>query len=56
MVPRLTKRLLNAMDDAVNAMLAGSEGEGDWPEDLPRKDLDEASTWIAAQIRKRDHK
>ena len=52
--PRLTKRLLNAMSDAVNAMLAGMEGEGDWPEDLPEKDLQDASDWIVAQLRKRE--
>ena len=53
MSPRLTKRLLNAMETAVAAMLAGCEGEGDWPDDLPRKDLDDAEDWILAQIDKR---
>jgi hypothetical protein len=51
---RLTKRLLVAMDAAVGAMLAGMEGEGDWPEDLPRRDLEAAEIWIAAQLAKRE--
>lgn len=50
---RLTKRLLRAMADAVGAMLAGMEGEGDWPEDLPRRDLEDAENWIAAQQARR---
>lgn len=52
--PRLTKRLLTAMDAAIGAMLAGMEGEGDWPEDLPRRDLDDAETWVAQQLAKRE--
>lgn len=51
--PRLTKRLLLAMEAAVSAMLAGMEGEGDWPDDLPRDDLDAADDWIAYQLNKR---
>ncbi len=54
MTPRLTKRLLRAMDEAVGAMLAGMEGQGDWPDDLPRRDLEDAETWLAAQIAKRE--
>lgn len=54
MTPRLTKRLLAAMQAAVLAMLAGGEGEGDWPDDLPRRDLEDAESWIAAQIAKRE--
>lgn len=50
---RLTKRLLKAMEAAVGAMLAGMEGEGDWPDDLPRRDLDDADEWIGEQLRKR---
>ena len=52
--PRLTKRLLRAMEDAVAAMLAGMEGEGDWPEDLPRRDLEDAEDWIDSQLAKRE--
>lgn len=51
--PRLTKRLLVAMEEAVTAMLAGIEGQGDWPEGLPRDDLDDAADWIDAQLAKR---
>lgn len=56
MSKRLTKRLLRAMEDAVAAMLAGMEGEGDWPDDLPRADLEDAEDWINAQQSKRDAK
>lgn len=51
--PRLTKRLLAAMEAAVDAMLAGVPNEGDWPDDLPARDLEDASDWIAAQLAKR---
>lgn len=51
--PRLTKRLLAALDSAICAMLAGMEGEGDWPDDLPRRDLEDAEAWVAAQLNKR---
>lgn len=51
--PRLTKRLLNTMDAALAALGAGMEGEGDWPDDLPRKDVDDAQDWVAAQLLKR---
>lgn len=51
--PRLTKRLLEAMGTAIGAMLAGMEGEGDWPDDLPRRDLEAAEDWVAAQLAKR---
>lgn len=54
MAPRLTKRLLNAMDAALGAMLAGMEGQGDWPDDLPRQDLEDAETWVSAQLAKRE--
>jgi hypothetical protein len=49
----LTKRLLEAMSAAVNAMLAGAEGEGDWPDDLPARDLEDAADWIAVQLARR---
>jgi hypothetical protein len=51
--PRLTRRLLRAMESAVLAMGAGMEGEGDWPADLPRDDLDDAADWISAQLARR---
>lgn len=51
---KLTKRLLEAMDSALGAMLAGIEGEGDWPEDLPRRDLEDAESWVSAQLAKRN--
>lgn len=50
---KLTKRLLLAMETAVDAMLAGPENEGDWPDDLPAKDLEDAGRWISAQLDKR---
>jgi hypothetical protein len=53
MTNRLTKRLLEAMSSAVSAMLAGADNEGDWPEDLPRRDLEDADRWIAQQLTKR---
>jgi len=51
--PRLTKRLLEAMEASLGAMLAGCEGEGDWPDDLPRRDLEDAESWVGAQLAKR---
>lgn len=50
---RLTKRLLEAMDAAVSAMSAGMQGEGDWPEEISAKDMDDAATWIAEELAKR---
>lgn len=50
---RLTVRVLDAMSAAVGAMLAGVEHEGDWPEDLPRRDLEDAKDWVCAQLRNR---
>ena len=52
--PRLTKRLLEAMSAALCAMLAGEENQGDWPEDLPRQDLEDAETWVSNQLSKRE--
>ncbi len=51
---RLTLRKLIAMEAAVSAMLAGMEGEGDWPDDLPKRDLEAAEDWINEQIAKRE--
>jgi len=43
-------KALRAMDGAVTAMLAGCEGEGDWPEGVSMADMEDAATWIADQI------
>ena len=43
-------KALRAMDGAVTAMLAGCEGEGDWPEGVTMDDMEDAATWIADQI------
>lgn len=51
---RLTKRLLEAMSAAVTAMAAGMQGEGDWPEDVAERDLDDAGDWIAEQLGRRE--
>lgn len=51
---RLTKRLLEAMEAAVSAMAAGMQGEGDWPEEVSARDLDDAGVWIAEQLAKRE--
>lgn len=51
--PRLTKRKLEAMIGAVTAMLAGCEGEGDWPEGVTFEDMEAAETWINHQLAKR---
>lgn len=50
---RLTLRRLNAMDNALSAMLAGEDNTGDWDEDVTRADLEAASEWVSAQITKR---
>lgn len=52
--PRLTKRRLEAMQDAVTAMLAG-DGEGD-AEGVDFKDLSAAADWIADQLYRRKAK
>ena len=51
---RLTLRRLRAMEAALNAMLAGAEGEGDWPQDIPAADAEAALNWIWEQIEKRE--
>ena len=50
---RLTLRRLNAMDNALSAMLAGEDNTGDWGETVTRDDLEAASEWVSAQINKR---
>ena len=41
--PILTRRECDAAISAINAMLAGEDGEGDWPEEVTRDDLDGAA-------------
>jgi hypothetical protein len=53
---RLTLRRLKAMDGAINAMLAGMEGEGDWPEGVAAEDMEAAWNWVREQIGKRESK
>lgn len=50
---RLTRRLLEAMSAATGAMGAGMQGEGDWPGDVSRRDMDDAETWIEEQLARR---
>lgn len=51
---RLTLRRLIAMDNALSAMLAGEDGDGDWDPAVTRGDLEGASAWVTAQIIKRE--
>jgi hypothetical protein len=51
--PRLTAPLLRAMLAAVSAMLAGEEGEGDWPPEVTEEQLERAHAWIHSQLDKR---
>ncbi|HEU4804196.1 MAG TPA: hypothetical protein VFS91_00045 [Nitrobacter sp.] len=53
---RLTLRRLYAMSGALTAMLAGEEGEGDWPEFVTAEDMDAALDWVCEQIAKRVRK
>lgn len=50
---RLTLKRLAAMEGALSALLAGMEGEGDWPEDVAMKTVEDAHGWVCEQIRKR---
>lgn len=47
---RLTRRRAEAALAAIQAMLAGEEHEGDWPEDVSRADLEGAEDAIAARL------
>lgn len=51
---RLTKRRLDAMANALGAMLAGEDNQGDWDEDVKREDLEAAEQWVREQLRKRE--
>lgn len=53
---RLTLPLLRAMEAALSAMLAGEEGEGDWPEGMSGDDVEQAHNWVCEQINKRERK
>lgn len=50
---RLTLRRLRAMENAVSAMEAGEQGEGDWDPDISREDMEAALEWVVQQISKR---
>lgn len=54
--PRLTQRRARAAFVAVNAMLAGEDHAGDWPEDVSREDLDAARLWLIARLEKNEEK
>jgi len=47
---RLNKRILKALEAAVSTMSAGAQGEGDWPDDLPRDDLEAAYDWVLDRL------
>jgi hypothetical protein len=51
---RLTKRRLDAMANALGAMLAGEDNQGDWDEGVKREDLEAAERWVCEQLRKRE--
>lgn len=47
---RLTPRQLSAAISAIEAMLAGEENQGDWPEDVSARDLEGASRKLKNQL------
>jgi hypothetical protein len=51
---RLTKRRLEAISNALSAMLAGEDHQGDWGEDVSRADLEAAEDWVSQQLAKRE--
>lgn len=51
----LTARRLKAIQAALSAMAAGAEGEGDWPPEVRRSDLDAAEQWAHEQLETRRH-
>jgi hypothetical protein len=53
---RLTMRRLRAMEAALSAMLAGEQGEGDWPEEIPVEDAAAAHDWVCEQLDKREQR
>lgn len=51
-----TIRRLRAALAAVNAMLAGAEGEGDWPEDVAKDDLEAARDRLYADLKRAEER
>lgn len=49
---RLTKKRLEAMQNAISAMLSGEQGEGDWDPDVSREALEAADDWVNEKLRK----
>lgn len=50
--PRLTVRKLRAMQAACAALLAGEQGEGDWPPSVAVEDLEASLAWINHRLAK----
>jgi hypothetical protein len=51
---RLSGRRLAAIEGALAAMLAGAEGEGDWPEGVTFADMEAAHDWVMQKMHARD--
>lgn len=51
---RLTLRRLRAIEGALNVLLAGPEGEGDWPDGITSADMTAALAWVWQEIDKRE--
>lgn len=49
----LTRRRLLAIQAALTAMAAGPQGEGDWPPEIRRSDMDAAEQWAHEQLEQR---
>lgn len=50
---RLTLPRLRAMENALSAMLAGADHEGDWCPSVSRDDMEAAEAWVGEQIARR---
>lgn len=50
----LTLRRLRAIEGALSALLAGEVGDGDWPEEVTRKDAEMAFSWCLDQIGRKE--
>jgi len=46
---KLTQRQLKAAISAINAMLAGEDNTGDWPNEVTRRDLEGALDKLQAE-------
>jgi hypothetical protein len=44
------RKMMVAIIAACEAMLAGEEGEGDWPPDVAADDLKRASRWAKCEL------